>query len=568
MGDDNKKKCYSETRKKKVVFAMGNKIYVVGHKNPDTDSICSAIAYANLKGKITGEEYEPRRAGDVNGETAYVLDRFQVEAPKYLESVQLQVKDLEIRKVEGVSGQMSIQEVWQRMTDESMKTLPILRGNKLEGIITIGDIAKSYMEVYDNHILSISKTQYRNIAGTMDGTFVTGNAHSYFVNGKVLVAASEASHMDEVIEKDDLVIVGNRLDIQRLAIEKDASCLVICQEEDVTEKIRHLAEEKEVTIIHTKKGVFNATRNIHQSIPVRYLMTNKNELITFRPDEYVEDIKEEMSKTKFRDFPIIDAQGDFVGFISRRRLLTMRKKQVILVDHNEKSQTVDGIEDANILEIIDHHRLGNLETVGPIYFRNQPVGCTATIVYQMYLENKVPVTKQMAGLLCSAILSDTLLFRSPTCTAVDQMAATALAEMAEIDMEEHAKKMFQAGSNLKGKTPEEICYQDFKVFQAGEAIFGVGQISFLDADEVKSVKEELCEYLEEARLKQGLHQVYIMLTNILEESSEILCCGEKAKEHICHAFAVEEVEGKILLNGVVSRKKQMIPTLVSYLQEK
>lgn len=550
------------------MFAMENKIYVVGHKNPDTDSICSAIAYANLKETITGASYEPKRAGEVNGETAYVLEKFHAEVPEYLESVQLQVKDLEIRKIKGVSGQMSIQEVWQRMKDENMKTLPVTRDNKLEGIITIGDIAKSYMEVYDNHILSISKTQYRNIAGTMNGTIVTGNEHSYFVNGKVMVAASEPDHMEEVIEKDDLVIVGNRLDMQKLAIEKNVSCLVICQEEEVDKEIIHLAEEKEITIIHTKNGVFNASRNIHQSIPVRYLMTNKKELISFRPDEYVEDIKEEMSKTKFRDFPIIDHQGDFVGFISRRRLLTMRKKQVILVDHNEKAQTVDGIEDANILEIIDHHRLGNLETVGPIYFRNQPVGCTATIIYQMYLENNVTITKMIAGLLCSAILSDTLLFRSPTCTAVDKMAATALAEIAEIDMEEHAKKMFQAGSNLKGKTPEEVCYQDFKVFQAGETVFGVGQISFLDAEEVEPVKEALAEYLEEARRKQGLHQVYIMLTNILEESSEILCCGDHARTHICNAFSVEDTGDRLVLGGVVSRKKQMIPALVSYLQQK
>lgn len=551
---------------------MENKIYVVGHKNPDTDSICSAIAYANLKEKITGVRYEPRRAGDVNNETAYVLDKFGVEAPEFLESVQLQVKDLDIRKIEGISGQMSIQEAWQRMKNENMKTLPVTRGSKLEGMITIGDIAESYMEVYDNHILSMSKTQYRNIANTMDGTLVTGNEHSYFLNGKVMVAASEITHMGEVIEQDDMVIVGNRLDMQRLAIEKNASCLVVCQDEDVDEEIKRLAMEKEITIIHTKRGVFNASRNIHQSIPVRCLMSKKDKLISFRPEEYVEDIKEEMSKTKYRDFPIIDNQGDFVGFISRRRLMSVRKKQVVLVDHNEKSQTVDGIEDAEILEIIDHHRLGNLETVGPIYFRNQPVGCTATIIYQMYLENKVEITKEIAGLLCSAILSDTLLFRSPTCTAVDEMAARALAAIAGIDVEEHAKQMFQAGSNLKGKTAEEICYQDFKVFNAGDAVFGVGQISFLDGEEVENVKEDLIAYLEEARKKQGLHQVYIMLTNILEESSEILCCGDHARAHICHTFDLPErfmePGEKIILNGVVSRKKQMIPSLVSYLQEK
>lgn len=566
--DYTSKKCYSDMREGKVVFAMETKIFVVGHKNPDTDSICSAIAYAYLKEKITGMHYEARRIGEINGETAYVLDKFKVEAPEFLESVQLQVKDLDIRKIEGISGQMSMQEAWKRMKNENMKTLPVTRGNKLEGMITIGDIAESYMEVYDNHILSMSKTQYRNIADTMDGVFVTGNEHSYFVNGKVMVAASEVSHMEENIEKDDMVIVGNRLDMQRAAIEKNVSCLVVCQDEEVDETIKQLALEKEITIIHTKHGVFNASRNIHQSIPVRYLMTKKEKLISFRPEEYVEDIKEEMSKTKYRDFPVIDNQGNFVGFISRRRLMSVRKKQVVLVDHNEKTQTVDGIEEAEILEIIDHHRLGNLETAGPVYFRNQPVGCTATIIYQMYLENKVKITKEIAGLLCSAILSDTLLFRSPTCTAVDEMAAHSLAQIAGIDVEDHAKKMFQAGSNLRGKTPEEICFQDFKVFHAGEEIFGIGQISFLDGQEIEGVKEELKSYLEEARKDQGLHQIYIMLTNILEESSEILYSGTHAKEHICHAFEITEPGEKIILKGVVSRKKQMIPALVGYLQEK
>ena len=547
---------------------MENKIYVVGHKNPDTDSICSAITYANLKQKVTGKLYEARRAGEVNGETAYVLNKFGVEAPEFLESVQLQVKDLDIRKIEGVSGQMSMREVWQRMKDENMKTLPVTRDSKIEGIITIGDIAQSYMEVYDNHILSTSKTQYRNIINTLNGTLINGNEHSYFVNGKVVVAASDVEHMEKVIEKDDLVILGNRVDVQRCAIEKDAACIIICQTNEIDESIRQLAIEKDVTVIQTKIGTFNATRNIHQSLPVRCLMTKKEDLVTFRPDEYVEDIKEAMSKTKFRDFPVIDNQGDFVGFISRRRLMCVQKKQLVLVDHNEKSQTVEGIDDAEILEIIDHHRLGNLETVGPIYFRNQPVGCTATIIYQMYLENNVEITKTIAGLLCSAILSDTLLFRSPTCTVTDKMAAAALAAIAGIDVEEHAKQMFKAGSDLKGKTPEEICYQDFKVFQAGDAVFGVGQISFLDEQEIDEVKSDLQAFLEEARKTQNLHQVYIMLTNILEESSEIIFAGDHAREHLCNAFELNDAGEKIILNGVVSRKKQMIPALVSYLQQK
>ena len=265
-------------------------------------------------------------------------------------------------------------------------------------------------------------------------------------------------------------------------------------------------------------------------------------------NDYVEHVKEVMSKTKYRDFPILDNKGKFCGFLSRRRLMTSRKKQVILVDHNEKSQAVNGIEEAEVQEIIDHHRLGGLETIGPVYFRNQPVGCTATIIYQMYQESGVEVEPQMAGLLCSAIISDTLLFRSPTCTMVDQAAAEALARIAGIDMEEHAKEMFNAGSNLRGKSVEEI--------------------TSMNQDELDEVKGRLIPYLEEARKTQGLHMLYLMMTNILEESTELLCCGENAKEQVLEAFELPGDTEKILLKGVVSRKKQMIPVLVTYLQQK
>ena len=265
---------------------------------------------------------------------------------------------------------------------------------------------------------------------------------------------------------------------------------------------------------------------------------------------------------------ILDNKGKFCGFLSRRRLMTSRKKQVILVDHNEKSQAVNGIEEAEVQEIIDHHRLGGLETIGPVYFRNQPVGCTATIIYQMYQESGVEVEPQMAGLLCSAIISDTLLFRSPTCTMVDQAAAEALARIAGIDMEEHAKEMFNAGSNLRGKSVEEICFQDFKVFNVKDIMFGVGQITSMNQDELDEVKGRLIPYLEEARKTQGLHMLYLMMTNILEESTELLCCGENAKEQVLEAFELPGDTEKILLKGVVSRKKQMIPVLVTYLQQK
>ena len=491
------------------------KVYVIGHKNPDTDSICSAIAYANLKNKITGEKYIAKRAGEVNGETAYVLDKFQVSVPSLLDNVHLQVKDMDIRHIKGVSGHMSIKDAWARMKDENIKTLPVTRGEKLEGLITIGDIATSYMEVYDNNILATARTQYRNIVKTLDGTLISGNEHGYFLNGKVVIAASSPDLMENFIEKD----------------------------------------------------TFTAARLINQSIPVKYFMSRDN-LEIFHLNDYVEHVKEVMSKTKYRDFPILDNKGKFCGFLSRRRLMTSRKKQVILVDHNEKSQAVNGIEEAEVQEIIDHHRLGGLETIGPVYFRNQPVGCTATIIYQMYQESGVEVEPQMAGLLCSAIISDTLLFRSPTCTMVDQAAAEALARIAGIDMEEYAKEMFNAGSNLRGKSVEEICFQDFKVFNVKDIMFGVGQITSMNQDELDEVKGRLIPYLEEARKTQGLHMLYLMMTNILEESTELLCCGENAKEQVLEAFELPGDTEKILLKGVVSRKKQMIPVLVTYLQQK
>ena len=543
------------------------KTYVIGHKNPDTDYICSAIAYANLKREMTGEEYVAKRAGELNGETAYVLDRFGVEVPGYLGDVHLQVKDMDIRQIEGVRSNASIREAWTRMKQENIRTLPVTRNDRLEGLITIGDIATSYMEVYDSHILSTARTQYRNIVNTLDGTIVTGNEHGYFLKGKVIIAASSPDMMENIIEKDDLVILGNRYESQLCAIEMDASCLVICQGAEISRTIKKMAMERDIVVIQTPHDTFTAARLINQSIPVKYFMSKDN-LETFHMSDYVDDVKEVMAKKKYRDFPILDNQGHFRGFLSRRRLMSSRKKQVILVDHNEKSQAVDGIEEADILEIIDHHRLGSMETIGPVFFRNQPVGCTATIVYQMYQENGVTVDKTIAALLCSAILSDTLLFRSPTCTMVDQAAAAALAQIAGINMEEHAKAMFNAGSNLREKTEEEICFQDFKVFNANGVSFGVGQITSMNQEELDDVRERLTDYLEVARVDQHLDMVFLMLTNILEESTELMCCGEGAKARILEAWEMPEDTERVLLKDVVSRKKQFIPTLVGYLQQK
>ncbi len=542
------------------------KVYVVGHKNPDTDSICSAIAYAALKAKITGNEYEARRAGQINEETAYVLKRFKMDAPALLSNVKLQVKDIDIHKIEGVDPNISIKDTWAKMKEHQVKTIPVVKDGELVGVISTGDIAKSYMDVHDNHILSEAKTQYKNILETLKGTMLVGNEHGQFTKGKVTIGASNAQLMEEFIDKDDLVIVGNRYEAQACAVDIDASCLVVCHDAQVPDELLKKAEEQSMVVIRTPYDTFTAVRLINQSIPVKYFMS-KGPLTTFRMSDYVDDIKEIMTKKKYRDFPILDRHGRFKGFISRRRFMNSSKKKVILVDHNEKSQAVDGIEEADIVEIIDHHRLGSIETLGPVFFRNQPVGCTATIVFQMYEEAEVKIPKKTAGLLCAAIISDTLLFRSPTCTALDEKVAKKLAGLAEINLEDMAREMFNAGSSMKGKSAEEICFQDFKQFTVNDTVFGVGQINSMNKEELAEIKEKLTEHLPKVLKENNLQMIYFMLTDILDESTELLCCGTGARANVAEAFDIPENAEKTILKGVVSRKKQLIPALVAVLQQ-
>lgn len=546
---------------------INDKIYVVGHKNPDTDSICSAIAYADLRTKITGEQHNARRAGHLNEETQYVLDFFDVKAPALLTDLRVQVKDVALRELDGIKGSLSIKSAWAKMKEESIKTLPITRNGKLEGMITIGDIATSYMDVYDSSILSTARTQYRNIASTVDGEVLTGNEHSYLTKGKVGVLSSSRKQVADFVEENDLVIISNRQEVQQLAIDLNVGCMVICNGTEVSESIMEQAKEKQIVIISTPHDTFTVARLINQSIPVRHFMTKRDQLIVFKMRDYVDDVKDVMMKIRYRDFPVVDNKGNFLGFLSRRRLLNCRKKQVILVDHNEKNQAVDGIEQADVLEIIDHHRLSSIETMGPVYFRNQPVGCTATIIYQMYQENCVKVPKTIAGLLCSAIISDTLMFRSPTCTPLDENSARELAEIAEIDIEMLAQAMFRAGSNLKGKTAEEICFLDFKQFTVGDIVFGVGQVNSMTADELKDIKKKIVPHLEKARKNHSLNMIFFMLTNILTESSEIICAGPEAREKIISAFDLRNEMEELHLKGVVSRKKQLVPALVEALQQ-
>lgn len=548
---------------------MGNEkdIYVIGHRNPDTDSICSAIAYAELKKKITGKSYKARRAGQVSPETRFVLEYFNVQAPKYVGDVRTQVKDTEYRKGVYVCSDISLKNAWAMMQENNVVTLPVIDDQeKLQGIITIGDIARSYMEVYDSHTLANANTPFKNIVETLDGTLITGDANAILEGGKVLVAAANPDLMESYIEAGDLVILGNRYESQLCAIEMHAKCLVVCEGAAVSMTISKLAQDKGCIIIQTPFDTFTAARLINQSMPISYFMRTED-IITFTTEDFIADIKEVMAKKRHRDFPILDKDGKFCGMISRRNLLDAKQKQLILVDHNERSQAVDGLEETEILEIVDHHKLGGIQTINPVMFRNQPLGCTCTIVYLMYKEFNVEIEPRIAGLLCSAILSDTLVFRSPTCTPTDRAAAEELAKIAGIEIEAYAMDMFAAGSDLENKSPEEIFYQDFKKFTAGDLLFGVGQISSMSDKELESIKEKMKPYMKKALADHQVGMIFFMLTNILDESSEILYEGEGAKETLMNAFKINQADDRIYLKGVVSRKKQIIPSLMLSLQD-
>ena len=542
------------------------KIYIIGHKNPDTDSICSAIAYADIKNRTEKEEYVPKRAGQINEETEFVLSHFDIYAPRYLQDVGTQVKEMDIHYTEEARKSISVKKAYKLMTESGAVTLPITdEDGALEGLITIGDIARSYMDDSDSKILAAAKTQYENIAETLNGEVIVGNPQAYVESGKVIIGAANPDKMEKYIDKGDMVIVGDRSEDHLCALEQEASCLIVGLNAKVSAMMQKIAKENDCAIISTPYDTLTIAKFINQSIPVEHLMKTTN-LITFRTDDLTDDIKEIMGQNRHRDFPVLDKKGRYIGTVSRRNLLNIRKKKIILVDHNEKSQAVDNIQEAEILEIIDHHRLGSLETFQPVMFRNQPVGCTATIMYQIYQERGLEIPPNIAGILCAAIISDTLMFRSPTCTQDDVLAAEDLAKIAKIDIEEFSAKMFKAGSNLSNKSPEEIFYQDFKKFIVDDTTFGIGQINAMSAEELGNIKRKLLPNIERECGKNGIQIIYFMLTNIRDESTELLITGEGAEHLIEMAFEAKKQGATFILPGIVSRKKQLIPALMKALQ--
>ena len=545
-----------------------HKVVVIGHRNPDTDSICSAIAYAELKNKTSDLVCEPRRAGKMNQETEFVLKKFGVKPPRMCTDVNPKIRDVDYREMPGIPGSTSLRKAWEIMRDRKIDTLPVTSAdNELEGLITVKDIATANMDLFDTGILAKSRTSYKNILETLGATMAVGSEDAVCTTGHIRIGTATPEMLENSMEKGDIVILTNRYESQLCAIEKEASLLILCNNAKVGRTIQRIAEETGVAIMTTPVDTYAAGKLISQCAPISYYMT-RSDIMKFTLVTPVADVTRVMAKVRHRYFPILDEDGKYCGMVSRRNIINLRKRRIILVDHNEATQAVEGFDQAEILEIIDHHRIGSLETSGPVYFRNQPVGCTATIVTQMYDENGVTIPQKTAGLLLAAILSDTLVFRSPTCTPIDVNAANRLAKLAGVDINEFANEMFEAGEKLDGKTAEEVFLQDFKVFMCGDIRFGVAQGSYMTRKNLTAAEALLKPYLEEARNKQNVEDIYMLLTDVPKEESVVICNGRYAAGVLTEGFEIQPgADGSWTLPGVVSRKKQFIPALMTAYQE-
>ena len=542
---------------------MENIVYVTGHKNPDSDSICAAYGYSEFKNKTSNLPTIPVRLGNVNAETQFILDYFGVKAPRLLETVKLKVEDLAIDTISSILPNVSLKMAWNIMRDNHIKSLPVVDDkDRLVGILSISNLASSYMDISDDNILAKSKTSIENILDTLLARSIYINEDCKIFKGKIAVTAMKPDSLKELINEGDIALVGDRPDAQEALIDMKTSLIIITGSHTLAENLLPKAKENGVNVISTPYHSFVASKLLTQSIPVSYVMATDN-LISFSKDDLVEDIKDIMAETRYNSYPVIDENGKVIGTVSRYHLISDHKKKVIQVDHNERGQSVDGLEGAEVLEIIDHHRVADIQTSNPIYFRNEPLGSSSTIVGKCYFEHGINPSKESAGLLCGAIISDTLLFKSPTCTEQDKTICKKLAEIAGISsLEEFAKEMFKAGTSLKGKSVSQIFNQDFKPFKMGETKVGVAQVNTMDIDGFMPLKDEMLNFMKNEAESKGYDVVMLLLTDLLTEGSQVLVAGERY-DYIEKTFKVELKDSMAFLPGVLSRKKQVIPPLTN-----
>ena len=541
------------------------KVNVIGHLNPDTDSICAAISYAYLKNQLDQSTvYEARRAGAVNRETAYALKHFGFEEPRLITSVRPQIKDLSLVQHQGIDSETSLFVAWNLMREVGLGTMAVTDKRALQGIIAVQDIANANMDIFDRRTLAAAKTKIVNILDTLNGTMVVGDPRGVVETGEICVGTTPEA-MEGVVKKGDTVLVTDRYESQRFALESGAGLLIVCCEAGVTDPIKRLATEMGSSIIATAYDTYAAARLITMSVPVRAKMLEASKVSAFSRNTAVDEAQKVMARTGHRFFPVSDSEGNYLTLISSSDMVNPQPKHVILVDHAEVSQMVDGMSEADILEVIDHHRVGTLETPGPIYYRLQPVGCTCTIVYEMFIENNIEIPANIAGLMMSAILSDTLCFRSPTCTPRDVYVGKKLAEICGEDPDTYSDAMFDAGADLEGRTADEVFNSDFKIFSRGDVSFGVGQGSYMTENSRKAGEALLQPYFEAAAKAKNVPMIFYMFTDIKSQTTDMLYWGAGA-EHLCaRAFDCEAKDGMAILPGVVSRKKQVIPAMMNTL---
>jgi len=541
---------------------MKDTIYIFGHKNPDTDSICASIAYAEFKNKTGNQNALPVRLGDINRETQFILDYFKAETPEYIETVKTQISDLDIDILAPISPEISLKTAWSIMKKSNARTIPVVdENNKLIGIVSLSNLTSTYMDIWDNNIVAKSHTSIENILDTLSGNYLYIPDFRPKFTGKIVTAAMHPKSAEEIIDKGDIVICGDREDAQKTIVRCGASLMIVTGSHCVSDEIIELAKKDNCIIISTPYDTFTASRLILQSIPVDYVMT-KNNIIFFKEDDYVEEIKDIMLKTRYRSYPVVDQDSRVIGSISRYHLISKNRKKLILVDHNEKPQSVLGIEDAEVLEIIDHHRVASIETGLPIFFRNEPVGSTSTIIANIFFENGIRPSKKSAGLMLAAIISDTLLFKSPTSTTIDKITLERLAEIANIDVQDFANNMFKAGTSLKGKTVDEIFHQDLKVYNVLGYRIGVSQIGTMDIEGFSPMKEDMLKLMELEVKHSSFNLLMLMLTDIINDGSAILTVGPD-KDLISKTFNVDVNSSSIYLPGILSRKKQVIPQITN-----
>ncbi|WP_093793755.1 putative manganese-dependent inorganic diphosphatase [Sporomusa acidovorans] len=537
---------------------MSKPIYVIGHRNPDTDSICSAIAYAHLKTAL-GEHTVPARAGKINAETKYVLDVFGVQPPELILDLYPRAKDVMHENTIAIHPWNTLRKLGQLIKEHNLKSIPVVESDKsLVGIVTVSDLAERYVNELGMQDLRETGVDYAGILQCLGGTLVCGGELSKRIEGHVKIAASRTQTMAKVIQPDDIVLVGDRTSAQLACIEIGVACLIVTGDFAVAPEVVRAARTAGTYIIKAPQDTYTCGRLINQSIPVRKIM--KTNVTSFKPDDMVSDIKNSIIRTGYRNYPVVQA-GKLVGLIDRDRLIVPERDQIILVDHNERSQAVDGIEEAKIVEIVDHHRLGGLETSEPIFIRHEPVGSTATIVANMHWHRNVAIPQKLAGLLLAAIISDTVLFKSPTATAKDHDTANKLAQIAGLSIQDFGMAMLKAGSVIDKLTPADIVATDLKEFQIGEYYVAISQISVMDPESVLQQQSQIEAALQAICIKEQYNMAILLVTGILDEATYLMFYGQPSGL-IATAFGPGRSDGSWFLPGVMSRKKQVVPPLI------